>query len=92
MRWVLTPARAALAGLPVVRLPPGDSADQPRAFTYPGTWNDGWTGVFFALRHPRPYSARQQVSCFSAPPSRRAFRLRRRATELLYMRRTGDNG
>lgn len=89
MRWVLTPARAALAGLPTVRQGQGQ---QPRLYQYPGTWNDGWTGVFFALRHPRPFSARQRVSCFSAPPSRRALRLRRRVTELLYMRRTGDNG
>ena len=52
----------------------------------------GWTGVFFALRHPPPYSAELPVSCYWARHSTQGFVLRRRVTELLYMRRTGDNG
>lgn len=94
MRWVLTPARAALGGWQRFNLRPG----RPRLYAWSrtpvGAASDfqGWRVLCFALRHPQPYTGAQPPSRYWARHSRQGYVLRRRATELLYMRRTGDNG
>lgn len=95
MRWVLTPARAALGGSPAHWFQPKglcrlyrysrDPANSVAAF-----W--GWRVLCFALRHPQPSTVELPVSRYWARHSTQGYVLRRRNTELLYMRRTGDNG
>lgn len=95
MRWVLTPARAALGGLQVHWFQRGGLCRSYRYTRQPAglaSQFQGWRVLCFALKHPPPFTVALLPGCYWALHSTQGLVLRRRATELLYMRRTGDNG
>lgn len=93
MRWVLTPARAALGGLQVHFFRPRVLCQLYRySRTTPGLVAAGWRVLCYALKHPPPFTAELPLSRYWARHSTQGYVLRRRGTELLYTRRTGDNG